>query len=269
MIKKWRISIPSLTGLRHKRNAYIYVPDAWQNDPEARYPVLYMFDGHNVFFDSDATYGKSWGMLDYMEYTQTPLIIAAVECNHSPKNGRLSEYSPYTFDDLTFGHVRGRGRTTMEWMTKRFKQEIDRKYPTIPDREHTFIAGSSMGGLMSLYALLEYNHVFSRAAALSPSLWVDPGRLHKLIRSAQLNPDTVLYMDYGSEELVNHNDMLRLFSRSASLLLERGVMLDCRIVPGGNHSEASWERQIPFFMNTLLYGMEQESGGVFDGDTVL
>lgn len=256
MIKKWRISIPSLTGMRHKRNAYIYVPDAYRDDPEARYPVLYMFDGHNVFFDSDATYGKSWGMFDYMEYTQTPLIIAAVECNHSPKNGRLSEYSPYTFDDLQFGHVRGRGRTTMEWMTKRFKQEIDRRYPTIPDRDHTFIAGSSMGGLMSLYALMEYNHVFSRAAALSPSLWVAPGKIKKLIDTAPLDPNTILYMDYGSNELGNHDDMLHLFSDTASHLLHRRVLLDCRLVPNGDHSEASWEMQVPIFMKTLLYGME-------------
>lgn len=45
-----------------------------------------MFDGHNVFFDSDATYGKSWGMKDYLERTDTPLIVAAVECNHNPNN---------------------------------------------------------------------------------------------------------------------------------------------------------------------------------------
>jgi len=256
MINKWRISIPSLTGLRHKRNAYVYVPDSHKDNPDARYPVLYMFDGHNVFFDSDATYGKSWGMLDYMDYTQTQIIIAAVECNHSPRNGRLSEYSPYSFSDMQFGRVRGRGRTTMEWFTKSFKREIDRRYPTIPDREHTFIAGSSMGGLMSLYALLEYNHVFSRAASLSPSLWVAPDRIRQLIRNAPLDPNTILYMDYGSNELGNHDDMLHLFSSTASELLNRRVLLDCRLVPYGDHSEASWEMQVPIFMKTLLYGME-------------
>ena len=83
MIKKWRIKIPSLTGTKTRR-AYIYVPDEAFEHPEARYPVLYMFDGHNVFFDSDATYGKSWGMAEYVEETKLPMIIAAVECNHSP-----------------------------------------------------------------------------------------------------------------------------------------------------------------------------------------
>lgn len=141
----------------------------------------------------------------------------------------------------------------MEWMIHKFKPEIDSSVRTLPGREHTFIAGSSMGGLMSLYALMEYNRYFSKAAALSPSLWVDPDRLSYLIRHAKLHPDTTLYMDYGSEEMRNHTNMIRSFGKITSLLLERQVFLHCRIVPGGNHCEASWERQIPFFMNTFLY----------------
>ena len=252
MITKWSITIPELTG-DEPRSAYVYVPDAFEEDPEARYPVLYMFDGHNVFFDEDATYGKSWGMADFTAATQLPVIIAAVECNHHPDNGRLCEYSPFTFDNPEVGHVRGRGHTTMEWLVNTFKPYIDAEFPTLQDREHTFIAGSSMGGLMSLYALLAYNHVFSRAAALSPSLWCAPKQLEQLVRSADIAPDTVLYMDYGSRELGNHKRILRQFSRMNKLLLERGVLLDSRIVPGGEHCEASWERQIPFFLNTLLY----------------
>ena len=255
MIKKWRIRIPELTG-RKTRRAYIYVPDEALENPEARYPVLYMFDGHNVFFDSDATYGKSWGMKKYMDETETPLIIAAVECNHSPDNGRLSEYSPFTFRDDELGRIVGRGHTTMEWMVNYFKPYIDSRYPTIPDREHTFIAGSSMGGLMSLYALTAYNHVYSRAACLSPSIWFATRRLDELIMSADIDPNTVMYMDYGSNELSFHPDMKRQYARVTSRLLEREVMLTSRIVPGGDHCEASWERQIPHFMETLFYGLE-------------
>ena len=92
VIKEW-IRIPSLTGEK-KRRAYFYLPQDYDQG-QGRYPVLYMFDGHNVFFDSDATYGKSWGMKEYMDYTQTQVIIAAVECSHSPDHGRLKEYSPY------------------------------------------------------------------------------------------------------------------------------------------------------------------------------
>lgn len=261
MVEKWEIAIPELTGAKTRR-AYLYVPDYYEDDPNQRYPVLYMFDGHNVFFDSDATYGKSWGMKEFMEETDLPLVIAAVECNHSPNHGRLKEYSPFAFEDPKFGKIPGWGKVTMEWMVHKFKPEIDSCIRTLPDRAHTFIAGSSMGGLMSLYALLEYNRYFSRAAALSPSLWVSPDRLSSLVRRAALDPDTTLYMDYGSKEICNHKNMLQSLGKITSQLLERQVYLNFRIVPGGDHSEASWERQIPFFMETLMYetprGHEEE-----------
>ena len=255
MMYQWNLTIPELTG-EEERRAYVYVPDFCGEHPDVRLPVLYMFDGHNVFYDDHATYGKSWGMLDYLEADRTPLIVAAVESNRHPNADRLSEYSPFTFHDKRFGTVKGRGRTTMEWLVNSFKPEIDRRFPTRPDRAHTFIAGSSLGGLMSLYALLRYNRVFSRAAALSPSLWVDPVRLEKLIRNARVRMDGVLYIDYGQREMPNNPDMEQVLRRAVDLLMERKLLLTFRMVPGGEHCEASWERQIPFFLETLLYGVE-------------
>ncbi len=252
MVDKWDITIPELTG-EEERRAYVYLPESYFTNTRKRYPVLYMFDGHNVFFDEDATYGKCWGMKEYMDATDTQMIIAAVECNHSPDHGRLREYSPFDFKEKGIGEIQGHGKITMEWMVNCFKEEIDREFRTLPGREHTFLAGSSMGGLMSLYGVLEYNQVFSRAAALSPSVWLARQKIEQLIGQAELFGDTVVYMDYGSEEFGNHTNMRNQFVKVTSLLMKRQIMVDCRIVPGGQHCEASWERQIPFFMNTLLY----------------
>ena len=252
MIIKWQLNYPCFTG-DEPRNAYVYLPAEARKRNGKRFPGLYMFDGHNVFFDYDATYGKCWGMKEYMDKTRTPMIIAAVECNHSPSGGRLSEYSPFSFKNATLGNVVGRGKETMEWLINVFKPEIDRRFPTLPDREHTFIGGSSMGGLMSLYGVLEYNHIFSKAAALSPSVWVATKKLESLIIGAHVSPDTEVYMDYGAEEICNHKNMLGCLNKVASMLFEKEIILTFRTVPGGTHSEASWERQIPFFMNTLLY----------------
>ncbi len=108
---------------------------------------------------------------------------------------------------------------------------------------------------MALYALLEYNQVFSRAAALSPSLWVAPERVARMVRGCDVAAGTVLYMDYGSREMENHQLMAGQFSRVTAQLLDRGVFLTCRIVPDGEHCEASWERQVPFFIETLLYDL--------------
>ena len=255
MIMTRNISIPRLTG-KELRRAYVYVPDEAKENPDYRYPVLYMFDGQNVFFDSHATYGKSWGMLEYLERNNVPLIVAAVECNHHPDNGRLKEYSPFTFEEERFGRVTGKGRLTMEWLVYVFKPIIDRNFPTLPDRDHTFIAGSSMGGLMTVYAVTKYNHIFSRGAALSPSLWVNPKKLEFMIRHTDFSAGTILYMDYGSEEFGWKPGMIKGYNQICSAFTESGVMLTSRIIPGGTHQEASWEKQIPYFIHTLFYNLD-------------
>lgn len=252
MVLKWNITIPELTGEKTRR-AYVYLPASYSDHPQQRYPVLYMFDGHNLFFDEDATYGKCWGLKEYMDSTETPLIIAAVECNHDTDNGRLKEYAPFSFTDPELGQIKGLGRTTMHWMIHTFKKEIDITFRTLPDRKHTYIGGSSMGGLMSLFGVLQYNHVFSRAAALSPSVWFAPDKLQAMLTKGRIRPDTIIYMDYGQREMPSHPSMQRQYRKVVSTLLKRNILLNCRIVPGGSHSEASWEHQIPFFMNTLLY----------------
>ncbi len=160
-----------------------------------------MFDGHNVFFDSDATYGKCWGMKEYMDHTNTQVIIVAVECNHSPDNGRLKEYAPFSFYDARCGSIAAKGAITMDWMVHTLKPQIDRDLRTLSDREHTFIAGSSMGGLMSLYAvahrilfLAEQRHCLRLYGQMS-------SKLEQLIRRTKIRQNTVIYMDYGSIEL--------------------------------------------------------------------
>lgn len=255
MIEKWETTIDELTG-DEPRTVYVYIPDAIEDNPEERYPVLYMFDGHNLFFDSDATYGKSWGMKEYMDESGTPMIIVGVDCNHTQPNGRLSEYSPFSFHDKEFGDVEGRGKIYMDWLVGTLKPEIDESYPTIPDREHTFIAGSSMGGLMSLYAISAYNHVFSRCAALSPSIWIVRKPMYRLLHSCVYAENTVVYMDYGSREMSNHLESRRALQYAVDELLNHGVFLDFRIVPNGDHCEECWEEQIPFFMQTLTYERE-------------
>ncbi|MBE5776638.1 MAG: alpha/beta hydrolase [Clostridiales bacterium] len=250
MIDKWPVTVPGMPGKR-KRNVYVYVPDFYEEG--MRFPVLYMFDGHNVFFDTDATYGKCWGMKEYMEETSTAMIVVAVECNHGKNFARLKEYAPFTFEDEHFGKIPGKGKKYMEWMTQVLMPLINEKYPTLTGRAHTWIAGSSMGGLMSLYAAVEYNHVFSRAACLSPSLWTQPDKMLRLIRKKKMEEDTVIYLDYGSREMGNHQAMRECFSTCVKTLMDKGVYTASRIVPNGDHCESCWEEQIPFFMNTLSY----------------
>ena len=251
MVKKWNVTIPALTGEK-ERKAYIYLPKGYDKDETTRYPVMYMFDGHNVFFDSDATYGKSWGMNKYMNSSKKQLIIVAVECNHEG-NGRLVEYSPLHYENSQMGKIKGKGNVYMNWLVNTLKPYIDANYRTLPDRKNTIICGSSMGGLMALYAVCAYNHVFQRAACLSPSLWVAPGKVLEMVARAHIRRDTTVYLDYGELEIFNHAANQEALISTSHLLLTKRVNLALRIVPGGNHSEASWEKQIPIFMECLGY----------------
>ncbi len=249
MVIKWNVTIPQLTGDKTRR-AYIYLPESYDRQREKRYPVMYMFDGHNVFFDEDATFGKSWGMNKYMEETGKELIIVGIECNHEG-HGRIIEYSPMSYENSEIGKIKGKGSVYMNWLIKTMKPYIDKTYRTLPDRKNTIIAGSSMGGLMALYAVVAYNNVFQRAACMSPSLWLAPGQVLEMVARARIKNDTCLYMDYGSLEMLNHLSNPEALMSTCHLLLTKRVNLTFRIVPGGTHSEASWEKQIPICMECL------------------
>ena len=244
MIRVERIQIPTLPTKKPRR-LYIYTPKGYETGDD-RYPVLYMFDGHNVFYDSHATYGKSWGMKQYLEKSRRPLILVAVECNPEGDN-RMSEYTPW--GKLMFP---ARGQLTMDWIVKELKPRIDGEYRTLPDREHTLIAGSSMGGLMALYAAVAYNGTFSRAAALSPSLWAARGHEAELLKAHPLQPSTRIYMDMGTAEANPKTGFLTGVFRTAQRLTRAGAVVDARIVPDAKHSEAYWEQRIPVFMEYLL-----------------
>lgn len=247
MVESWNITIPSLTK-RKERKAYVYLPVDY--DENGGYPVMYMFDGHNLFDDSEATFGRSWRLADYLDYTRTQIIIAAVECNGAG-NCRLEEYTPISFKDDEFGYIKSRGKKYMDWLVKKFKPFIDENFATLPDRANTAIAGSSMGGLMTLFALSKYGKYFSRGAALSPSLWVSGGEMPAFLKDGKLGKDTLLYTDYGSEEFSNHPAQRKVFAQTCAYLIERGVNVAARVVKGGTHCEASWEKSVPYFMNVL------------------
>ena len=139
----------------------------------------------------------------------------------------------------------------MDWLVGTFKPYIDENLRTLPEREYTAIAGSSMGGLMTLFALAKYNKYFSKGAALSPSLWAYGTNLVDFIEKSRFAKDTCLYMDYGSREFDKAGRAKRNFCAATEALIDKGVNLTSRIVPDGTHCEASWERQIPIFMNVL------------------
>ncbi len=243
MIKQFETVVPAPSG-EQKRTVTVYLPSG-----EGKFPVLYMFDGQTAFFDERAPYGDSWRMGETLDGLHARLIVAAVDCD---KEDRLTEYSPFAFSS-PFGSSEGKGAVYLDWLIREFKPMIDSRFPTLPERRHTFLAGSSMGGLMTVFGLCRYPEVFAGGAALSPSFWVDPEACAKMIAEADWKKFVpTLYSDYGSEELKGHGAR----QRQALLgcfkeLLAKNVPFTFRLIEGGTHSEKSWREQTPIFLRAL------------------
>ena len=105
------------TPANEARTLHIYLPDDYAQSGE-RYPVMYFFDGHNLFFDADATYGKSWGLKEFLDGWGKKLIIVGITCSMT---NRLVEYCPYHFTKGFLGEIRGTGDTTIRWMLEELR----------------------------------------------------------------------------------------------------------------------------------------------------
>ncbi len=246
------------TPAMEDRRLHIWLPEGYRESGD-RYPVMYFFDGHNLFSDADATYGKSWGLGEFLRRWHRQMIIVGIECSHHG-NDRLKEYCPYEYTGSFLGGIHGTGRETLRFITDELKPEIDRDFRTYSFREATGIAGSSMGGLMALYGVCMHNNVFSKAACLSSAVGPGMGKLLPDIQAAPMSPDTRVYLSWGEEEAGYRarTKAPALLTRTAKnhyllsgLLIQKGCSTEVYCQPDGRHCEADWEKQIPRFMAFL------------------
>ena len=238
------------------RSLHIRIPDFG----EPPFPVMYFFDGHNLFRDEDATYGKSWGLDAFCASWDKPIIIVGVECAHEG-NLRLSEYLPYGSRYGWLRNLEPLGQKTMNGIIHELKPYIDSAFPTIPFRECTGIGGSSMGGLMAAYALVHYNQYISKAACLSPSIGSVSGMLWHEMNETPLSPDSRIYLSWGTNEGYGgvkdpwaedtSSWLYKTCRATANKILKVGgaAKLYCQI--GGRHCEADWEKQNSLYMPFL------------------
>ena len=241
------------------RPLHIWLPDDYYTSQE-RYPVMYFFDGHNLFFDTDATYGKSWGFWEFLHDWGKNIILVGIECGHDGYE-RLSEYLPYSANKKSsFGKFTPMGQATMDWIVEEIKPMIDREYRTLPFRECTAIGGSSMGGLMALYAGVHYNRWFSKAACVSTAMGFCMGPLMTDLRHTDISPDSRFFLSWGTREAWGLEDPTRedrtsqtyiWNSRVADTLRRKQAQVRMLCQVEGHHCEADWEKQVPDFMDFL------------------
>jgi predicted alpha/beta superfamily hydrolase len=202
--------------LRNRRTIDVYLPASYPSG--RRYPVVYMHDGQNLS-DPATAFAGTWELDATLDRLAAAGLEAIVIGAHNTDR-RLAEYSP--FPDRRHGG--GDADAYLEFLAGTVKPRIDRIFRTVPDRDATAIVGSSMGGLVSLYAYFRFPSVFGRAGVMSPSIWFGQGAILDFIEEARTPPGR-LYVDVGTQEGAG---TLRDARRLGRLLMRKGFARDRR-----------------------------------------
>ena len=239
----------AMPGLDRQRSIRLYLPPGYARSTK-RYPVLYMHDGQNLFDDATSFVGE-WGVDETLNALAgapkaSRLEVIVVGIDHGGDK-RLTELVPW--DHPRVG--KAEGQAYMEFVVKVVKPFIDRNYRTRPAREDTAIMGSSLGGLISQYALYTYPAVFSKAGILSPAYWIaDPA--YAQAATQVLRRDTRVYFMAGGKEpgktVENMERMAAMFREKSSL----GDNVHVEVVADAEHNEAAWRAAFPKAVSWLF-----------------
>jgi len=242
--------LPQLGG--RTRRIWLYLPPGYAQNKAKRYPVLYLQDGQNVFDEATAFAGE-WGVDETLNQLaaagQDPrgCIVVAVD---NGGDRRLDEYSPWA--NVAYKHG-GEGDRYTDFLALTLKPYLDAHYRTQPVAAHTAIAGSSMGGLIALYAGLKYPQVFGRVGVFSPAIWFAKDSL--LHYEQQHRPAPLTSRFYFVAGPAESETMLPLMVAARNGLLARGVPpkhLLLKAPADGQHAEWFWRREFGAAYRWLL-----------------
>ena len=233
----------AMPGLDRDRGLRIYVPPGYSDHPDRRYPVIYMHDAQNLF-DVKTAYSDEWGVDETLNELAKTRGFEAIVVGVDNSDKRMSELNPYPGPKLK----EAEGPAYMRFIVEVVKPYIDHSYRTLPDRDHTAIIGSSLGGLISHYALQAYPQIFSKYGLFSPSYWSSP-ELVKRAAEQKLPPDTRLYVYCGGKEGAGMAENARAM---AATLARQGSAEDVslHIDPDAEHNEKAWR---PEFRQAVLW----------------
>jgi predicted alpha/beta superfamily hydrolase len=233
--------------LRNRRGVDVYLPDGYAEDERRRHAVVYLQDGQNLSDPSIAFGGNTWQLEDGLGWLSGRGLDPIVVGVHNTGRERLAEYSP--FPDPRHGG--GEADRYVRFLTDTLKPRIDADYRTHRDRGSTVIGGSSMGGLVSLYAFFRRPSPFGHAVVMSPSIWFGGREILRFVERARFTRGRI-YLDCGTAEGAG---TLRDARALARLLRARGYRRDTlRFVKakGHLHREADWAWRLPWALEFVL-----------------
>lgn len=252
-----------IKALERKREITVYLPDDYYQQNKD-YPVLYIQDGQNAFFDATSYSGISWGFLEYVKKTKMDIILVAIPCNEEGFK-RMDEYGPWPInEELSFQEtgqkgfiIGGEGQVYIDWLKDELKPYIDRRFRT--QKNNTGIVGSSMGGVISAYAAFQYPEVFVKCAALSTAFWFYVDEFKDVIQHHEYQSQNRFYLDLGEFESGDDEVINQWYIESNQMvyeqLLPKVQNLEMHYFAGAHHNESEWRQRVPLFM-TFLYGEE-------------
>ena len=235
------LRVPWLAGERRVR---VYVPRPLRSG--ARLPVLYMFDGQNLF-DDGPSFAGGWHLHETVQ-------ALAARGHAAPVIVGIDHGGPRRIDELSPFRIRmSRGQLPrmMTWMRTTLMPRIRRDYPVRHDVAGTAIGGASLGGLAALHAHFRHPDLFGAALVMSPSLWLGRGKMLRELPKLGRPLTSRIYVDAGAHE----GHMLRDAKQLVELLRARGWGPDqllWRPDPQGKHSEACWRRRAPAAIDFLF-----------------
>jgi len=244
------------------RDVLALVPEAATSSGR-RYPVLYMHDGQNLF-DASTSFAGEWGVDETMAALRDEGIEAIVVGVPNGGVRRFPEYTPYPPEGDHRGPPVGEGEAYVRFLVETVKPLVDRAFPTRPDRGATGIMGSSLGGLISLWAAFEHANTFGFAGAMSPGIPPSQRPLFDLLRRPAARPDRI-YVDVGGHEghgapgrlaEIRSRAFQRDVRRIRDALVEGGSRVNEDLLyveePDAIHHESAWARRLPGALRFLL-----------------
>lgn len=246
----------NITSFKQERLIRVYLPRNYNKENQS-YPVLYMHDGQNVFQDDVAIGGRSLELENYLDEKELEVIVVGIDQNSIE---RINEYCPWIngeYSKKILGQASsagGKGIQYVDFIVNELKPFIDNKYRTLKDR--TAMAGISLGGLISTYAMCRYPQVFKSIAVLSSAFYRNQEEIEKLIKDTDLSLIERVYLDCGTKEAGYDDVINKEFSASNraiyELLKEKIPNAKFEIINDAEHNYLSFRERIPKLFTFLV-----------------
>lgn len=242
--------------LNRNRRIWIYLPPDYQTSMK-KYPVLYMHDGQNLF-DATTSFSGEWEVDESLNKLHQQgdygCIVVGIDNGGA---SRLDEYSPWVNAQHNEG---GEGGLYVDFIANTLKPHIDSLYRTLPGRLTTGIMGSSMGGLISMYALSERQDVFSKAGIFSPAFWFAGNNPANHVATHPKQGDVRVYFLAGGDEPASVEQNMQVVANAMTTAGFSASEKFFYVPSDGDHSEAFWRREFPAAYVWLFAGAVSSTG---------